>query len=90
MLQCTGSINTDELIRIVDDRAVRSVVSTGFGFNVIALEKTVLSYSHEGIKNEPPPRQWAEVRLEKRKHEFPHCQYMQFPKKSQEGFCDEC
>ena len=55
MLQCTGSINTDELIRIVDDRAVRSVVSTGFGFNVIALEKTVLSYSHEGIKNEPPP-----------------------------------
>lgn len=39
VLQCTGSINTDELIRIVDDRAVRSVVSTGFGFNVIALEK---------------------------------------------------
>jgi len=57
VLQCTGSINTDELIRIVDDRAVRSVVSTGFGFNVIALEKTVLSYSHEGIKNEPPPLQ---------------------------------
>lgn len=39
VLQCTGSINTDELIRIVDDRAVRSVVSTGFGFNVIALEE---------------------------------------------------
>ena len=40
VLQCTGSINTDELIRIVDDRAVRSVVSTGFGFDVIALEET--------------------------------------------------
>lgn len=39
VLQCTGSINTDELIRIVDDRAVRSVVSTGFGFDVIALEE---------------------------------------------------
>lgn len=39
VLQCTGSINTDELIRIVDDRAVRSVISTGFGFDVIALEE---------------------------------------------------
>lgn len=39
VLQCTGSINTDELIRIVDDRAVRSVVSTGFGFDVIALDE---------------------------------------------------
>lgn len=39
VLQCIGSINTDELIRIVDDRAVRSVVSTGFGFDVIALEE---------------------------------------------------
>jgi SPP1 gp7 family putative phage head morphogenesis protein len=39
VLQCTGSINTDELILIVDDRAVRSVVSTGFGFDVIALEE---------------------------------------------------
>lgn len=39
VLQCTGSINTDELIRIVDDRAVRSVVSTGFGFDVIVLEE---------------------------------------------------
>ena len=39
VLQCTESINTDELIRIVDDRAVRSVVSTGFGFDVIALEE---------------------------------------------------
>lgn len=39
VLQCTGSINIDELIRIVDDRAVRSVVSTGFGFDVIALEE---------------------------------------------------
>nr|DAN82305.1 MAG TPA: minor capsid protein [Caudoviricetes sp.] len=39
VLQCTGSINTDELIRIIDDRAVRSVVSTGFGFDVIALEE---------------------------------------------------
>ena len=39
VLRCTGSINTDELIRIVDDRAVRSVVSTGFGFDVIALEE---------------------------------------------------
>ncbi len=39
VLQCTGSINTDELIRIVNDRAVRSVVSTGFGFDVIALEE---------------------------------------------------
>lgn len=39
VLQCTGSINTDELIRIVDDRAVRRVVSTGFGFDVIALEE---------------------------------------------------
>ena len=38
VLQCTGSINTDELIRIVDDRAVRSVVSTVSGFDVIALE----------------------------------------------------
>ena len=39
VLQRTGSINTDELIRIVDDRAVRSVVSTGSGFDVIALEE---------------------------------------------------
>lgn len=39
VLQCTGSINTDEFIRIIDDRAVRSVVSTGFGFDVIALEE---------------------------------------------------
>ena len=39
VLQCIGSINTDELIRIVDDRAVRSVVSTGFVFDVIALEE---------------------------------------------------
>lgn len=39
VLQCTESINTDELIRIVDNRAVRSVVSTGFGFDVIALEE---------------------------------------------------
>lgn len=39
VLQCTGSIDTDELIRVVDDRAVRSVVSTGFGFDVIALEE---------------------------------------------------
>lgn len=39
VLQCTGSINTDELIRIVDDRAVRSVVSTGYGFDVIALDE---------------------------------------------------
>ena len=39
VLQCTESINTDDLIRIVDDRAVRSVVSTGFGFDVIALEE---------------------------------------------------
>ena len=39
VLQCTGSINTDELIRIVDDRAVRSVISTGFRFDVIALEE---------------------------------------------------
>nr|DAL72825.1 MAG TPA: minor capsid protein [Caudoviricetes sp.] len=39
VLQCTGSINTDELIRIVDDRAVRSVVSNGFGFDVIALDE---------------------------------------------------
>lgn len=39
VLQCTESINTDELIRIVDNIAVRSVVSTGFGFDVIALEE---------------------------------------------------
>lgn len=89
VLQCTGSINTDELIRIVDDRAVRSVVSTGFGFDVIALEVNGSLLFARRYKKWAAPRQWAEVRLEKRKHEFPHCQYMQFPKKSQEGFCDE-
>lgn len=57
VLQCTGSINTDELIRIVDDRAVRSVVSTGFGFDVIALEENGSLLFARRYKNEPPPLQ---------------------------------
>lgn len=89
-LNCTPfveqyGIDKQKLIDVLDARATRS---KSFNADIIALHNGSVLFVRR-YKKRAAPRQWAEVRLEKRKHEFPHCQYMQFPKKSQEGCCDE-
>lgn len=75
-MQCGNGIDENELKRTVDMRASRK---QDFDFDIIAINGSGELLFARRYKNEPPPRQWAEVRLEKRKHKFPHCQYMQSP-----------
>ena len=39
VLQCADGIDTAELIRVIDDRAIRSVKSSGLDFDIIALSE---------------------------------------------------
>lgn len=75
-MQCGNGIDENELKRTVDIRARRK---QDFDFDIMQSMVRGNCCLREDTKNEPPPRQWAEVRLEKRKHKFPHCQYMQSP-----------